>query len=143
MQVKRGFTMIEIILVMIVVGVLAAVAIPSYQSSIWVANMQAGENNLRAIAAAEQKYYEDHGQYYISPTGPSNDTGISTNLSLSMGAESSGLNYLCITAGNAYGCTASSSATPPAGQPNKIQMDYNGNLTCLTNAVTMTCPQGL
>jgi len=138
MVVSRGYTLVEMLVVIVIIGIIAAVAIPSYYSSIWLTNAQGVENNLRAIAGAEQKYYEDHAAYYTSAGNP--DTNISSNLSLNMGMVKNGFTYYCSLPGGLLNCTASNASTPPSGQPNSISIDHNGTLTCTRVGLTVNCP---
>jgi type IV pilus assembly protein PilA len=125
MAAKKGFTLIEIIVVLVIIGILTAIAIPNYYTSIYNSRVHGVENNLRAIAAAQSRYYEDHGNYYFS-----NDFGsINSNLSLSMASVNDGFTYQCI-AGSPLTCSATN-------DPNMtVSVDINGNITCSSG----TCP---
>jgi len=129
----------ELIVVLIIVGILAVVAVANYSNSIWQAKVQGVERNLMAISAAEQKYYEDHGVYYIS--GNNTDfNGINSSLSLSMGSVNDGfVNYQC-TGIPANLCFASNPSAPPSGQTYKVSVDSSANLTCTYNSLSVICP---
>src|SRR2546423_9088194 len=64
-QQNRGFTLIEILIVVMLVGALAAVAVPRYagaKDKVYQAAMAA---DLRAAAVLEEQYAADnHGQYF-------------------------------------------------------------------------------
>ena len=117
---KKGSTLIELMVVLVIIGVIVAVAMPSFISSSNQTRIQAVENNLRAIAAAEQKYYEDYNKYYAS----SNFDALNSHLSLTMSDQSLnyGFIYTCAAAG---GCSASS-----ASLGETVSTDVNGNFTC-------------
>jgi len=114
MLTQKGFTVIEILVVLIILGILFSIAIPGYYSAISNSQAQAVEHNLMAIAAAQQKYNEDHGNYFSS----SDFGAINSNLSLSLTAVD-GYSYTC-AAGT---CSASNQGTT-------VTVDTNGNLTC-------------
>ncbi len=64
----RGFTMIELLVVVVIIGVLVAIAVPVYLNyRKGAANKSAAADVRSAITAIEQ-YYTDNGNAY--PTGP-------------------------------------------------------------------------
>jgi len=56
MSIKKGFTLIEITAVMMIIGVLAALAIPSYVTSLSQGSAKAAQNNLINIFSGEKNY---------------------------------------------------------------------------------------
>jgi len=61
----RGFTLIEILIVLVVIGTLAAVAIPHYAGAKDKAYVAAMKADLRTVAIYEEQYAADnHGQYF-------------------------------------------------------------------------------
>lgn len=67
MQRSKGFTLIETIIVVAIVGVLAAIAWPSYQDSIKRSNRTEAKTELMDIAQRLQKCYTTYGRYNDPP----------------------------------------------------------------------------
>lgn len=58
-----GFTLVEIFLIVVLLGVLAGLAIPTYQLTIVKAIMHEGEETLRAVRGAQLRYNLYNGMY--------------------------------------------------------------------------------
>src|ERR1035437_6581695 len=76
---KKGFTLIEIIVVIVIIGILACIAIPNYCNFMEQGRAQAACNNMLTMYAAQRNYYFKTGCYYAgysstnNPCFPSND----------------------------------------------------------------------
>src|SRR5207302_11440493 len=62
----NGFTLIEMLLTMIVVGLLAAVSVPRYRAVRERAYMATMEADLHSLRLAEEMYFAEHGEYAVS-----------------------------------------------------------------------------
>jgi len=60
---RRGFTLIEIMVVMAIIGLLLTIALPRYLHSIDRGKEQVQRQNLATLRDAIDKYYGDNGQY--------------------------------------------------------------------------------
>jgi type IV pilus assembly protein PilA len=74
-QRKSGFTLIELMIVVAIIGILAAIAIPNFLRFQLKAKSSEGKTNLAAIRTAEQSYYSEFGIYVSSDASPTN-TGL-------------------------------------------------------------------
>ncbi|RQS53785.1 type IV pilin protein [Burkholderia sp. Bp8984] len=59
----RGFTLIEIVVVMAIIGLLLTLAVPRYMHSIERGKEQVRRQNLAVMRNAIDQYYGDNGQY--------------------------------------------------------------------------------
>ena len=60
-QSTKGFTLVEIMIVVVIIGLLAAMAIPAFQKVRIASQDKAVLNNARQIAAAADQYYLENG----------------------------------------------------------------------------------
>ncbi len=60
---QRGFTLVEIMVVVAILGVLAAIAIPAYRGYVSTARMAEAKSNLETIRLLQEQFYADRRQY--------------------------------------------------------------------------------
>lgn len=71
MKKNRGFTLIELMVVVIVIAILAAIAIPSYLNQTRKARRNSAEDALQQIALREERYRAECSTYCDASTTPS------------------------------------------------------------------------
>ena len=59
---KKGFTLVEIMIVVAIIGLLAAIAIPSFMKARTTAQKNSCINNLRQIESAKDQYAVEQGR---------------------------------------------------------------------------------
>ena len=78
MKKNRGFTLIEMLIVMVVIGILAAIAIPSYQSQLRKSSRAAAQAFMAEIANKEIFYLQSQRTYWDCAKPCANFTPIGT-----------------------------------------------------------------
>lgn len=63
MKRSTGFTLIEMMIVLVVIGILASIAVPSYQSYITRNNRSEGQALLNDAAARQERFFTQNNQY--------------------------------------------------------------------------------
>src|SRR3954469_11774239 len=65
---NKGFTLVEIMIVVVIIGLLAAMAIPAFQKVRTASQDKAVLNNLRQLGSAADQYYLENGVTLVSVT---------------------------------------------------------------------------
>jgi type IV pilus assembly protein PilE len=63
---SAGFTLIELMIVVIIVGVLLAVALPAYQNSVLKSNRSAARGVLMTVLSREEQYFINNKIYTVN-----------------------------------------------------------------------------
>jgi type IV pilus assembly protein PilA len=74
-KVQQGFTLIELMIVVAIIGILAAIAIPAYQDYTIRAQVSEGLNLGGGAKTAVAEYYQDRGVWPTGNTG-ANSAGL-------------------------------------------------------------------
>lgn len=65
MKKKQGFTLIEVMIVVVIVAVLAAIAVPSYRQNVLNTNRSDATSTLTQIAGLQERYFFQNNRYFV------------------------------------------------------------------------------
>lgn len=71
----KGFTLVELMIVVAIIAILAAIAIPQYRKFQLRAKTAEAKTNIGAIASAEEAFAGEHGVYCLCRTNPTGTPG--------------------------------------------------------------------
>jgi prepilin-type N-terminal cleavage/methylation domain-containing protein len=114
---RDGFTLIELMIVVVVIGILAAIAIPKFKSVRERAFMSSIKTDLRNMSNLQEVYYNEHFTYATDASA--------------LGFTNSEGSFVSLVEGDNTGWSAS--ATHP-GVPGESCAIYHGDATQLAPA---------
>lgn len=105
---NKGFSLLELLIVIIIVGVLATLLLPSFRPARESALNDEARANLKLIQAAEKIYKLEYNFYFPAPAGSTNTNEVDINqyLKLALPAASIKWNYSISTVGSNFNASA-------------------------------------
>lgn len=124
-----GFTLIELMIVVVIVGILASVALPSYRDYVIKGNRAAAQQLMLAMANKEEQYLLDNRAY----TTVASNAEVASKLSLSVPTEISSLYVFTVdnvtSAPPAYRVVATVVAGSSQASDGSLTLDSTGAKT--------------
>lgn len=119
-----GFTLIEVMVAVLILGILAAIAVPSYRSHLIKGNRAAAQAHLMDIAQQQQQYLLDTRSYATSVAGLSMTTPTSVSTYYTIQDP-----FTVGTAPNSFSVTATPIGSQASDSCGTLTIDNLGNKT--------------
>jgi type IV pilus assembly protein PilE len=119
-QAHRGFTLIELMIVVVIIGILASIAYPAYQEQVRKTKRSDGKSALTELANRQEKYYSQCFTYTNSFTNafPTGSNCAGTGLGYTATTTPEGQYTLAIPAASATAYTLTATAVAGTSQAN-------------------------
>ena len=131
MQKQRGFTLIELMITVAIVGILAAIAYPSYVKYVQKSNRSEGLAMLADGSARMERFYAQNNSYAVTDLTSIGFASATTN-------SPTGKYSLSLVGGSATATTYTLQAVPLGNQATDscgtLKVDQQGNKTSSTGA---------
>ncbi|NLI16246.1 MAG: prepilin-type N-terminal cleavage/methylation domain-containing protein [candidate division Zixibacteria bacterium] len=129
---NKGFTLIELMIVVVIIGILAALAIPRFMRSTTKAKQSEAKQLLKQIYTMQHAYRQEFDSYCLNGVTAS---AAAPNAFAQIGVEiqtTARYTYVMVAAANTFTCTATANLDDDAAN-DVWTINETGTLTCTSN----------
>lgn len=127
LMMRHGFTLVELLIVMVILGILATIAIPAFSRTKQQADRALMQSDLRVLATAEDAYFADSLSY-----------GLATSCDYPVPP---GQVFWCVSAGNTLGIITIGTGGRAGWTANITNKDTGTSCAIYIGTVTPAAPE--
>jgi type IV pilus assembly protein PilE len=114
-RIHKGFTLIELMIVVVVIAVLSAIAVPSYKYYVLRGNRAASRTAIQNTAQQEERYFTQNNTYLAVPAGSTTTAGWINYVGGTYGSRTADLTVAVTAATTTLAASFTITATPVTG----------------------------
>ncbi|MFQ5608212.1 MAG: type IV pilin protein [Candidatus Zixiibacteriota bacterium] len=135
-QNQKGFTLIELMIVVVIIGILAALAIPRFMQATTKSKQSEAKQILKQVYTMERTFRQENGVYWAGGPADSANGAVLAPLGVEIMPTALYSYTIAATAGTSFLATATATGLDDDATADVWTIDQNGNLQNTTNDVT-------
>ena len=127
---NKGFTLIELMIVVVIIGILAALAIPRFMRSTTKSKQSEAKQLLKQIYTMQHAYRQEFNSYCLNGVTASNAAQAAfARIGVDIGVTAR-YSYVMTAAANVFSCVATATTLDDDATTDIWQIDDTGTLVC-------------
>ena len=135
---EKGFTLIELMIVVVIIGILAALAIPRFMRATTKSKQSEARQILKQVYSMQRAYRQEYNAYWV-PAGPASAVPAQQGAFARIGVDimpNARYTFTMVAAANTFTCTATSGILDDDPAVDVWTINEQGDLQVTTDDAT-------